>query len=695
MATDPENAQLPSKEPAFHWPFPACACLLLALGLLTIVGCVTAPFSFYDDFVYINPTHLALPDYGWFQPFTESYNSIYMPLAQLSFKLNLALCGEEATWSFRLFNAILHAGSGLLVLGLLKRLGLRPGEALFVAAAWTAHPLACECVSWASQRHTVMSMFFGMAGLCAYVKWHTQWRGILWGALGFLLALLSKPSALGFFPVFLAIELLGGPDRIAKTPAEWKETRSTLPNSAGLAVRLAPFILLTGIFALVGIVGARIRLIPPPGGSWYTALMTDTEIFVRYLYNVLVPLKLSAFYGVKDIDSFQDPRLYYHGAILAAAVALSTGVARSPRRAILGWLWFFGALGPNANLVGITFTMQDRYVYISAVGLLLVAAESVLGLSTLPRRRLSTPTSTPPPQGLVTAAGALYVLLLCGLTVQRSFTWNDTLALFTEATQRQPQCGLARIQHGLMQAKEADKRRKDGGPGSHEAAFMHSTWALQDLQYAIQDCPDTYRYFDPLRLHVALAREAFHLKQFDTARAALNPFLPPRPASQASFRPGENERRLGFRAMQWGAYPYFYRQQTLADAYMLASDIELSEAQSPAVAPQKKKESIALALSCAQKAIEADPKRSCAFWNQAQCHNLLKILALAEHDQETAQKQGSAARSALEQIGFSSPYYGRAQAELRGAPPAAGPEPDSPPDPLPNVSSPHGPRALE
>ena len=154
-----------------------------------------------------------------------------------------------------------------------------------------------------------------------------------------------------------------------------------------MAIRLIPFIVLAAVFTWFILDQSQVRIIPPPGGHWYTALMTDAEIFSRYLWNIVAPVGLSAFYGVADVRTPLDPRFLVNVGVLFVAVSVSIGLARSRRRALFGWLWFFGALGPHINIVATSFLMQDRYVYLSAIGILLVMLELVMGVSGFVARR--------------------------------------------------------------------------------------------------------------------------------------------------------------------------------------------------------------------------------------------------------------------------------------------------------------------
>mgnify|MGYP000570491594 CR=1 FL=1 len=179
------------------------------------------------------------------------------------------------------------------------------------------------------------------------------------------------------------------------------------------------------------------ELVLPPGGSVWTALLTDVEIFGRYIGNILAPINLSFFYAVEPIRSPGDPRLWLYGAMLVAVCGGSIWAAGPPYRrlAALGVFWFFGALGPNANLVGIPFWMQDRYAYLSAAGLLLAVGAGLMGLAQ--RLRISDSNWT-----RIAWAWPVAIALAAGV---RSPLFADVNRLILDAVERQPGSAMARL----------------------------------------------------------------------------------------------------------------------------------------------------------------------------------------------------------------------------------------------------------
>ena len=210
----------------------------------------------------------------------------------------------------RVVSAVFQALAGFLLWLFLRRIGTNAGIALLVAVVWTGHPMACESVCWISERKNVLAALFGFAALLA---WTTNDRWLHWPLTTILytLAVLSKPTAVGFFPILVVLEILNLRREAQKTIAPISKTTlaARLFGIVGLAAPLAVTIAI--VWANVHV--HNIYFVEHPGGSLFTALLTDIEIFARYIFNIVVPVNLSFFYGVIPIVSLADPRVWLYG----------------------------------------------------------------------------------------------------------------------------------------------------------------------------------------------------------------------------------------------------------------------------------------------------------------------------------------------------------------------------------------------
>lgn len=468
------------------WSVLLVILLLAGLGILTTAGCLLAPRCFMDDATLVFKNPLVNGERPWVDAFLDYHYYQYIPLTFLSYRLNLMVVGPDAIWGFRLVNWLIHSSSAFVIWRILKNLGWSPRSSLFVACAWVVHPMACESVAWVSERSNVLCFLFGSLSFYAYVRWHGQFRGVAGAALAMLLALLSKPIALGWLPVFVALELLGGPRKLAASKGEgvwiWASgqpdgTRPPQREGWQALARLTPLVLLSLVFIALGMGGYETGRVPPPGGTWFTALLTDTDLFLRYAGNIVAPVNLCAMYATRAISSLAELRLWLNVAIWILLVGGSVWVAASPRRALFAWLWYFGGLGPACNLVAIGYPMQDRYTYLSSVGLLLVLVEVSAGIAergrgvrclSWTRMRFAGP-----------ILGVIYVAFLAALTMRQAPLWGDGLELMREAVERQPDGALphlflaSALESRAAYCEQAVPPDSAGALESRRAAIVH------------------------------------------------------------------------------------------------------------------------------------------------------------------------------------------------------------------------------
>lgn len=469
------------------------AVLLLVLSMALILQCWRAPFNGYDDPAHVAEHPLVQRDgVTWRELITPPKGETYFPVTLLSYRIDRALFGgwmpeKYGTWApgARITNMLYHALAAFVLWRLLLALRLSTGIALFVAAAFAAHPMACESVAWLSERKNVLAALFGFLSLLAWVKgeikiWRVPVTLTLW-----VLALLSKPNALGLLPIFAIYDLCGGVNGLhGDAPMNWRAPRAWI----GIFERLIWFVVPALLVIRVNLRGFESVILPPPGGSLFTALLTDVEIVTRYVLNTLLPLWLSASYLVLPITSLTDPRLWLYGVMLAALIAASLYFASNRRLALFAWLWVFGALGTHLNFKSLTYLMQDRYFYLSSPGLLLLVALVAKGLAariTLPRRALL-------------IAGSALVLSFAVLAGLRSVVWNNMFTLFSDAVAKQPFAAYGHF--GAAQAVREKMFIYSQYPNPDPARLktLEDGWYAQLLFAA--DCPDAARIPDYLHL---------------------------------------------------------------------------------------------------------------------------------------------------------------------------------------------------
>ncbi|HEY3320216.1 MAG TPA: hypothetical protein VGP72_07110 [Planctomycetota bacterium] len=547
--------------------------------------------------------------------------------------------------------------------------GASKGVAALVALAWAVHPMACETVCWVSERKNTLVALFGFGMLWAWaagrqgsgfgvqgsravesspgatagepnaatiqnpkskIQNHRWWRWPLVSVL-YALAQLSKASAPGLLLVLVMLEILD-PGRSVTPP----QPRRWLRSVAGLAMPLA--------VGIAGIMASRVAfdadIVPPPGGSVWTALLTDVEILCRYARHVLLPVDLSFFNGVQPIVSLLDGRLWVYGGLLAGMCLGLIYLAGTQRRlALLGVLWFFAALGPNSNVISCAFWMQDRYAYLAVPGLLL--AVGVAGFEMAKRAPV------------LRTVLCIWLAGLAVLAAQRSALFGHCDRLLLDAANRQPLSGIARLSAGYV-LKDRYYAFLSAGARTEADATLRT---LNALYTDMELCPDIDRHTWPITVRVRKAEVLLLMGRVAEAREALGPLPPP----DVPAVPGGQ--RLVWKIAMDDAHNF---QQPLARAWTLTCQMDLQHAEA-ATAPAPER------IAAAQSAIQAAEKSREAL-NADFTADLLQgkaLLLLAQlqraHDPAGAQKARAEAVAVLSGIPPTSAMAPRARTLLLDA----------------------------
>lgn len=178
--------------------------LLAGAVLLAYCNVFSGVFQFDDYKVIVNAKETHSWDV-WF----GSLSSGYRPLLKLTYLFNYTL--GEGTFSFHLFNLLLHLGNSVLVYLLVLQFGICCGiernwrqAALFAGLLFAVHPVHSEAVTYLSGRSAALMTFFYLAALWVYARSLAPGRSRLryLSLLLFMLAVLSKESAM-LFPLGL------------------------------------------------------------------------------------------------------------------------------------------------------------------------------------------------------------------------------------------------------------------------------------------------------------------------------------------------------------------------------------------------------------------------------------------------------------------------------------------------------------
>jgi protein O-mannosyl-transferase len=415
----------------------------LVLGLLTLFGywkLSQNSFVVLDDpsYIYENPhVQAGLTWDGIRWAFTTGHAGNWHPFTWISHMVDCQLFGLNPG-SHHLGNLLLHVANSILLLLLLHSMTGTLWRSLAVAALFAWHPVHVESVAWASERKDVLSTFFFLLTLLAYVS-HTKVArtssdgktvpGVAASRSYFLAlalygcSLMSKPMVVTLPFVLLLADVW--PLQRFRLP-RWKSEgpRPAWRNATGLLLEKVPF------FALSAGTCVVTCLVQNAGGavnSLHMLPLVDrianaAVAYAKYVGKTVVPTDLSVFYPMPN----HLPLVFVAGAVLfllgISALVLRAG-ARRPYLAV-GWFWFVGTLVPAIGLVQVgSQAMADRYLYIPSIGLFVMAAWSVAELV-----RHNSPT-----RWVVPAASTAALAACLRLTAIQVGYWHDEERLFRHA----------------------------------------------------------------------------------------------------------------------------------------------------------------------------------------------------------------------------------------------------------------------
>ena len=346
-------------------------CVFLVLAVL-VVFAQTARFQFvnYDDeeSVYSNPVvaqGLSIQAVGW--AFTHAQTANWIPLTTLSHMLDCQLFGLNAG-AHHLVNVLWHAANAVLLFLVLRQMTGSLWRSAFVAAVFAVHPLRAESVAWISERKDVMSGFFFILAVGAYVRYVRTPSGAGYCAvvLSFVAGLLAKSmvATLPFVLLLLDYWPLG---RFSNWRRFAALVREKIPLFAISAASCATAALVPGL-----IITDSHRL------SLLERIANALVSYAVYLRQMIFPAGLTPVYPI--IPNGQPLLRVCEAFILLAAISAVVVAWRKQRPGLLiGWLWYLGMLFPVIGIIQISSDAShaDRYTYLPEIGLGIAATWAV------------------------------------------------------------------------------------------------------------------------------------------------------------------------------------------------------------------------------------------------------------------------------------------------------------------------------
>ena len=411
--------------------------LLIAITLSAFLPALNNQFIDFDDDLYVTSNPHVHEGVNWTSiswAFHSTQINNWHPVTWLSHCLDWQLFGNNP-WGHHLVSVLVHTINGVLLMLALYLMTRAPWRSFFVAALFAVHPLRVESVAWIAERKDLLSTFFGLSAIIAYVRYQAQastnptllpprknpraFRAATFYILSlafFILSLMSKPM-LVTLPFVLLLLDYWPLKRIASGSASTHRVPRWLSDKI-------PFL-------LAAIASSYITFITQRSGGAMRSLESLTFFqratnalvsYGRYLLNEIWPNNLSVFYP--------HPGNWPLAIVLCVLLPLIaiTGLALYSRKAwpflLVGWLWYLGTLTPVLGLIQVgRQAMADRYTYFPIIG---IALAIVWGLCALLEARHQSP------QWLA-LTGSITIVFLALATRHQVAYWKNSETLLNHA----------------------------------------------------------------------------------------------------------------------------------------------------------------------------------------------------------------------------------------------------------------------
>ena len=526
MNTHPRDWDLPRGR-----RFTLSFAILLALGIgLAYSNSFKIGFYFDDTYgIADNPAVRSLRNIPSFfvdprAVWTEATQVDLRPVVMCSYAVNYAISGLN-TWSYHLFNLLIHFIASLLVFFIVRDRLWWPvaergptGEGRIPAAAaalfFALAPLNTQPVDYLWARSALLCTTFYLGAFLAYLN--RRWK---MGSALFVCALLTKAIAVTLPAILVAYGF-------------FYRDRKRHPTVAAYLSDVKRLLLPVGLPALLCLCYVVYRHIFLP--SWTAAARTDVGItpaiyfmsewpaLLYYVRLFVWPTGLSVDHAYPYIYTFLSPRAYLSLIVLLGWLAAVLSGAKKQPLFAFATAWFFITLMPESSFAPLAEVINDHRPYIASLGLsVLLVLLLNWGASRFGARR----------RAVFIALSSALCLAAVPVTRHRNWEWNDSLRLWDGAAHENPEnsrawmnAGLSYMSRGnLAKAREYFEKAAALTPGYvyvHvnlcilDMAEGHFDAALREAKEAVRDQPDM------ALTHLSLGQSLEKLGRFEPSAAA-------------------------------------------------------------------------------------------------------------------------------------------------------------------------------
>jgi tetratricopeptide (TPR) repeat protein len=381
--------------------------------------------------------------------FTPKKASTYQPIRVLSYAIDYHFWKLNPA-GFRLTNIFFYILTCIIAFFTLHRLSISLREkassdshhrvALFGSLLFAAHPVHVEAVAWLAARKEVLQGFFFFLAFYLYLRGREEKdrKRIIYLSLmlfTFLLATLSKPSAVVFPGILLVYE-------ISKSGKKWITFFKT--HWLFLSLSIVTSIIFTFILLKVMFEAGGIK--PYRGFGIGSNMLVCLYVFLESIKLLIFTINYSAAYSF----SVSMPVFGFKNIILILVTftlfAISILSLRRTKVIFFSLFFFLITLLPYLNIFPISTLKADRYVFIASFSYAFLIGIGFDRLYSYQHNKFS--------EGFFKLISVvLFLLLLAGysfMTIRQNTIWENSYTLWADAVEKNPKSNTANALMGVV-----------------------------------------------------------------------------------------------------------------------------------------------------------------------------------------------------------------------------------------------------
>ncbi len=346
------------------WKYYGALAIIVLISFIAYLPVLNNGFVLWDDDIYIQNNPL-IYSINLKEIFSKYVLGNYHPLTILILAIEYHFFGLNET-GYHAVNLFLHLINVILVCYAVFILSEKAGVALVASLLFGIHPMHVESVAWAAELKDLLYTFFFLASYIFYLKYLKERRKnfYVFALFLFLASLLSKAMAASLPLVLILTDYF----------KERKITITTLRDKI-------PFFILAIAFGIVAVLAQKtFGATDVVNFTFPQRVLFACFGFISYLFKLLLPLNLSAYYPYPINSGENIPIQYYAYLLLFAGLVIAVIYSIRVTKKIFFGIGFFAItiflvlqLLPVGGAI-----MADRYSYIPSIGIFYLAGEGFI-----------------------------------------------------------------------------------------------------------------------------------------------------------------------------------------------------------------------------------------------------------------------------------------------------------------------------